>query len=261
MAGQIADCDGTQGWQETSVDPDAFFTASAPAHNAPDSHSSLSLSPPSTAAAPPSGSMGLVQALVAPGSAAAAASSNISGADGGARTGGVGIHDGLGADMLHDVLSDKPLDHKDRHSHAHTEVSCDQEAAQQSPASCTSKLVAYYTTCDKPEMQDAMDVLAETPSSPSEAHKSGVDESKPVPPSPARSTGSMGKLNACVLDVEEVCSVSLLTGGRSPALQSMDRTCATLAHEIDKLDSNSESLESDPNVRPASLDPMLSALI
>lgn len=241
------------------MDPDAFFTASAPAHNAPDSHSSLSLSPPSTAAAPPSGSMGLVQALVVPGSGPAGPSCG-AGADGGARTGGVGLHDGLGADMLSDVLSDKQLDLNHRHSHAHLELACDQEAAQQSPASCTSKLVAYYTTCDK--MQDAMDVLAESPASPSEAHgKLGVDESKQGPPSPARSTGSVGKLNhLSVLDVEEICSASLRTGSRSPALQSMDgqhQSSAILAQEFDKLD----PLESDPNVRPASLDPMLSALI
>lgn len=170
-------------------------------------------------------------------------------------------HDGLGMDMLNDVL-ERAID-KDsaRHAHMHANAGGEQQAAQQSPAADVAGKplsLSFYSTADS--VRDAMDMLVTSPRSPSEAD-CRIPASKSGPTSPARSVTGLGKLENGIVLPDGDDGVAAL-GGRAPSGSGGQDVGA----DVDRLDAlTSEAVDDNcAPLRPASrssLDPMISALI
>jgi hypothetical protein len=247
------------------VDPDAFFTASAPAHAG--AESSRALSPPITSASQPLSAMSIVQALVAPGSGESGHGA-ATGGDAAATRGCCVTQDGLGMDMLNDVL-DRRVD-KDRHAHTHADAG-EQQAAQQSPGGegAGKPLSLFYSSSDT--VRDAMDVLVASPRSPSEVD-CRIAGGKSAPASPARSVGGSAKLeNGIVLP--EGDEGGAVGGGRAPSGSTMQDGVADkvasgtqdgVVADAEKVEALVGEVDGDncASVRhTTAMDPMISALI
>jgi len=282
-----------QTWQETSLDPDAFFTALAPGQQAAEAHDGLS---PACLAMQTPSSIPMLAALVGP----ASASGHVS-------------HDMLRGHVSHDMLRDTPaasghavavgqhalaahllaphlfthvLDkawEKDKQAQAHGDMGMQHAAAQQSVGSGGStKQLNYYTNADN--IKDAMDVLVASPGSPSE-HDSkdamisvclssssfgmGCESAavKSLPHSPAITACSVSKVDSSVLDADDVCSRSMLDVDDVLHRHSTHSLCN---HDVDKVDVfvDRESVSGDAcappplsNLRAPNRDSIVSGLI